>query len=312
VQLGGALIAIGAAVLVAIPSVYATVAASQPQHHHAWWWPTWWMLVPAGIVLVGVVLVAVERARPRADPRDWEARCDWGDDLFFVISHRRRNGMAVASFPDWRCAVTDPAGVQVEAMGSGVRVIDASVVAQFEPAFFAGAPWLKTGTYCYVWSAEDERGTWHEVAKGHCEAPYPPQELSTSDGATDELEVLVVEERFVNFQFRSLIVEARVRVHNRTDHPVEFGIGAEWQAIPEPGLTMEHPGQDGGVSAEIDRRQAQLGTTPRTVGPRATVHRWKVMATPNRPKGGTPWYELAAVTLGARHEYKTRRLEEHA
>jgi len=323
VQMGTAILGLGVAILVAIPSVYATIASSR-HSHRAWWWPTWWMLAPLALVVVGVVLVAVERGPSAAtgakaaspasiDPRDWESRCDWGGDLLFVLTHRRENRITVATFSDWRCTVTDPAGGQVEATGRCLRMVGASMVAQWDPAFFPTAPPLRTGTYSYIWSAEDPGGLWHELARGRCEAPYPAQEGDTSPGAPGELEVLVVEEHWRNHGYRALIVDAKVRIHNRSNRTVSLGGRfMEYQATPGPDMPTEHPMiTDEDVRAECDAHERARGPWPTSVGPGATVYGWCVMATPNRPAGGTPWYAIT-VTDEVRHQYRTRRLEQPA
>lgn len=49
--------AVGTAGLVAIPTILATLHATD--NHFRWWWPTNWMIVPAAIFLVGLALTVL-------------------------------------------------------------------------------------------------------------------------------------------------------------------------------------------------------------------------------------------------------------
>lgn len=51
------LVAMGTAGLVAIPAVLATLHANDAQFR--WWWPTDWMIIPFGILLLGLALLVV-------------------------------------------------------------------------------------------------------------------------------------------------------------------------------------------------------------------------------------------------------------
>jgi hypothetical protein len=54
--------AVGTAGLVAIPTILATLHATDD--HFRWWWPTNWMIVPAAIFLVGLALTVLPVMRP--------------------------------------------------------------------------------------------------------------------------------------------------------------------------------------------------------------------------------------------------------
>jgi hypothetical protein len=57
-------LAIGTAAIIGIPTVLATLHASD--RHFSWWWPTDWMLVPLIIIVFGLALLLVPINRSQA------------------------------------------------------------------------------------------------------------------------------------------------------------------------------------------------------------------------------------------------------
>jgi TIR domain len=60
-------VAVGTAGLVAIPTILATLHATDTTF--LWWWPTGWMAIPAAIFLAGTALVALSARRPGRAPQ---------------------------------------------------------------------------------------------------------------------------------------------------------------------------------------------------------------------------------------------------
>ena len=60
-------VAVGTAGLVAIPTILATLHATDS--HFRWWWPTTWMVLPAAIFLVGLGLTVLPVMRPLNFPQ---------------------------------------------------------------------------------------------------------------------------------------------------------------------------------------------------------------------------------------------------
>ncbi len=54
-------VAVGTAGLIAIPTILASLHATDP--HFRWWWPTGWMAVPLAIFVIGAVLAALPLLR---------------------------------------------------------------------------------------------------------------------------------------------------------------------------------------------------------------------------------------------------------
>lgn len=66
-------VAVGTAGIVGIPTVLATLHATD--RYFRWWWPTSWMLVPAVLLVTGLMLtvVPVRRLKRDIDAPDGEA-----------------------------------------------------------------------------------------------------------------------------------------------------------------------------------------------------------------------------------------------
>ena len=58
-------LAVGTAMLIGIPTVLATIHATEP--HFRWWWPTTWMMLPLVIIAIGLVLLLVPVRRSRVE-----------------------------------------------------------------------------------------------------------------------------------------------------------------------------------------------------------------------------------------------------
>jgi hypothetical protein len=80
--------------------------------------------------------------------------------LSFFLHHRQNNVRAVVTFDDFRCTVTDPAGVRADATGQGLEVAGSSVTAQYRPNYFRGAPLVRNGSYAYT------EGPWTRTVSG--------------------------------------------------------------------------------------------------------------------------------------------------
>jgi hypothetical protein len=57
-------IAVGTAAIIGIPTVLATLHASD--RHFSWWWPTNWMYVPFTILMIGLLLLVIPIRRSKA------------------------------------------------------------------------------------------------------------------------------------------------------------------------------------------------------------------------------------------------------
>jgi hypothetical protein len=149
------------------------------------------------------------------------------------------------------------------------------------------------------------------IVRWHIRRPResPPQETFSSPGAPGELEVSIEREEWHPFRYKALILEARVRIHNRSAaHTRRLRRRAEAQ-IYEP--DREPPSfafmEDIEVQREEYRLQESRNPWPHSVDPKQTVHGWYVLALPHRPQGGEPSYEIIVLDeLG--HEYGVRRL----
>jgi hypothetical protein len=137
----------------------------------------------------------------------------------------------------------------------------------------------------------------------------PPQETFSSAGAPGELEVFIEREEWHPFRLKALILEARIRIRNRsTAYTRRLRRRAEVR-IYEPG--QDAPSfafmEDIEVHREVYRLQESRNPWPHSVDPGQTVHGWYVLALPHRPQGGEPSYEIViSDELG--HEYGVRRL----
>jgi hypothetical protein len=150
---------------------------------------------------------------------------------------------------------------------------------------------------------------WLAVVRWRRPPGAPPQKTFSSPGAPGELVVFIDREEWHPFQFKALILEARVRIRNRSStHMRRLRRRAEPQ-IYEPGQGTPDFAfmTDIDVSREVHRLEDQRGPWPRTVEPRQTVHGWYVLSLPHRPQGGEPSYEIV-VSDELGHEYGVRRL----
>jgi hypothetical protein len=111
----------------------------------------------------------------RPDPVDWNAYCDYFPPgyLAFNLRHRLDNLAAVFAFSAVQCAVTDPDGVRTEAEDRNINNMRALFMVQYTPSNFPGAPPVQSGTYRFVWTGQDAKGTWHEITRGSYEVPLP-------------------------------------------------------------------------------------------------------------------------------------------
>jgi cell division protein FtsL len=104
------------------------------------------------------------------DPADWNAYCDYYPPaiLTFNLRHRLNNAGAVQAFSEFRCAVTDPGGVQTEAPDRSINLSPRGwwLSAHYNPAAFPGAPPVRSGTYHFIWTGQDAKGIWHEITRG--------------------------------------------------------------------------------------------------------------------------------------------------
>jgi len=137
----------------------------------------------------------------------------------------------------------------------------------------------------------------------------PPQETFSSPGAPGELEVSIEREEWHPFRFKALILEARIRIYNRSSAHARRLRRRAVYPIYEPGYSppsfefME----DIEVGREVHRLEENRNPWPHSVDPKQTVHSWYVLALPHRPQGGEPSYEIiVSDELG--HEYGVRRL----
>jgi hypothetical protein len=150
---------------------------------------------------------------------------------------------------------------------------------------------------------------WLAVVRWRLPPGTPPQETFSSPGAPRELEVFIDREEWHPFQFKALILEARVRIRNRSStHARRLRRRAE-PRIYEPGQGTPDFAfmTDLDVSREVHRLEDQRGPWPRTVEPRQTVYGWYVLSLPHRPQGGEPSYDIV-VSDELGHEYGVRRL----
>jgi hypothetical protein len=150
---------------------------------------------------------------------------------------------------------------------------------------------------------------WLAVVRWRRPPGTPPQKTFSSPGAPRELEVFIEREEWHPFQFKALILEARVRIRNRSStHARRLRRRAASQ-IYEPGQGTPSFAfmDDIDVSREVHRLEEQRNSWPRAVEPKQTVHGWYVLSLPHRPQGGEPSYEIiVSDELG--HEYGVRRL----
>ena len=137
----------------------------------------------------------------------------------------------------------------------------------------------------------------------------PQQETFSSPGAPGELEVSIEREEWHPFRFKALILEARIRIYNRSSAHARRLRRRAVYPIYEPGHSppsfefME----DIEVSREVHRLEENRNPWPHSVDPKQTVHGWYVLSLPHRPQGGEPSYEIiVSDELG--HEYGVRRL----
>lgn len=101
---------------------------------------------------------------------DWIAKCsDDGDhrhhQLTFMLMHRFTPA-AVVAFLKFRCTVTDPAGVTSTAVGTYLFY-------DYEPAYFPGAPSVRSGIYRFTWEGMDQKAVWREIAHSTYEVDLP-------------------------------------------------------------------------------------------------------------------------------------------
>jgi hypothetical protein len=80
---------VGTAMLIGIPTVLATIHATDP--HFRWWWPTTWMMLPLVIIAIGLVLLLapVRRSgveRPALHPQDVPRPADRTDTRPSVLT----------------------------------------------------------------------------------------------------------------------------------------------------------------------------------------------------------------------------------
>jgi len=149
------------------------------------------------------------------------------------------------------------------------------------------------------------------MARWHLRRPReaPPQETFSSPGAPGELEVAIEREEWHPFRYKALILEARVRIHNRSAvymRRLRRRAGAQ---IHEP--DRDPPSfafmEDIEVDREVHRLEESRNPWPHSIDPKQTIHGWYVLALPHRPHGGEPSYEIV-VSDELGHEYGVRRL----
>ena len=149
------------------------------------------------------------------------------------------------------------------------------------------------------------------IARWHLRRPReaPPQETFSSPGAPGELEVSIEREEWHPFRYKALILEARVRIHNRSAAYTRRLRRRAEARIHEP--DREPPSfafmKDIEVSREVHRLEQQRDAWPRSVDPKQMVRGWYVLSLPHRPQGGEPSYEIV-VSDELGHEYGVRRL----
>jgi hypothetical protein len=112
----------------------------------------------------------------QAEESEWVAYCDPpGDALVFVLRHAHDNAGAVLAFGDFECTVNEPSGgPPLFATGHSIWHPRASwCTAQYDPAYFEGAPPLASGMYKYRWRGMDDKGRWQLLASGECVVSLP-------------------------------------------------------------------------------------------------------------------------------------------
>jgi hypothetical protein len=152
---------------------------------------------------------------------------------------------------------------------------------------------------------------WLALAQRRLRRPResPPQETFSSAGAPGELEVFIEREEWHPFRYKALILEARVRIHNRSAVYTRRLRRRAEARIYEPGHGPPNLAfmEDIEVDREVHRLQENRNPWPHSIDPKQTVHGWYVLSLPHRPQGGEPSYEIiVSDELG--HEYGVRRL----
>jgi hypothetical protein len=97
-------VAVGTAGLVGMPTVLATLHATD--RHFRWWWPTNWMLVPAIALVLGLVLIVLPVRRE-------------GDDMKESTSQSGEHVADVTGEVGARYVAGDVAGVRGKIVKSG-------------------------------------------------------------------------------------------------------------------------------------------------------------------------------------------------
>jgi hypothetical protein len=148
----------------------------------------------------------------------------------------------------------------------------------------------------YVWRPRADTSE-HRIA----------QEQFESDGASGELDVSIEDEVWHAFQFKALILEAKIRIHNNAASVKTIRRQASVQIYEQgeaaPGFAFM---DDIDVLREVDRLERMRNPWPHIIEPGETITAWYVISTPHRPQGGETGYTIK-ITDEHRHEYGVTR-----
>ena len=284
----------GGAAFIAGGGIFMAVTGFEPTKTPGTVWANSWFDLGFAFVILGLIVTGIgvvlhfrrevkSAAAPAAiNQTEWIATCDDSGEfpneaMIFNLRHRFQNMGARQAFGLFRCMVTDPDGIAVEATGTRSYY-------QYVDPIFPGARPVRPGLYRFGWQGQKSNGEWVNITSGEHEVKGPKLIITILDDS-----------QFENWQYVALIAALHVQVENTTDTSIRVG-GYAHTSDPKEGLpwdinaTVE---EIMSVRREITRRDEtqHYGQPLRNfarIPAHETISGWFLVAVNRPPAGGTP------------------------
>jgi hypothetical protein len=171
---------------------------------------------------------------------------------------------------------------------------------------FLGLALVILAVVLYVWRARAPLGGAFLAERQKHALAIPHQKQFQSGGATAELEVVIEDEVWHPFQYKALILEAKISVRSNARRAKRIRRRTEIRAYEDGQPAPSFDFTDIDVNREVARLERLRNPWPHTIGPEETITAWCVLAMPHRPQGGEPEY-VVTIADEHGHEYSARR-----